>query len=464
MTPRLRTSPKGRQLIMAFEGFREVAAPLDEGGWVVGYGHVKSAREGARVTRDDAQKLLIYDLQPVEDAITEHVFAPLTQNEFDALASLAFNIGPERFLRSDVLLNINEGRPIDAAEAFDDWRMTEFDGRVVVVDALARRRAAEKALFLTPEEGYVVAPTPQVRVASANPGGSRGSEAVSVSVDLQSGSSAPEFAPLSPALEQPEAAPEPAPAMKEGGAQPLEVHVGTFADMPAPAAASPEPVEAEATPDQGAEEPEMLEFDIAMPEPQAAPEDEAEAADRVEDAAAEPEADKPAGPPAPEPVEDVIARIARGMDEEAEEDIASFDDDGEDDEHSENFRPYGTAKATALSGDNGPVASAGPVTGDAPEPPSEEELWISEEKSEIERWRDLAATPESDDEGSSALWYALFLVIGVGLTGFGLFDSYLRWSGGRETALYGPLIAAVGAVVMIGSMWFLVRQLVRERT
>ena len=104
------------------------------------------------------------------------------------------------------------------------------------------------------------------------------------------------------------------------------------------------------------------------------------------------------------------------------------------------------------------------MTVDAPEPPSEEELWITEEKSEIERWRDLAATTESDEEGSSALWYALFLVIGVGLTGFGLFDSYLRWSGGRETALYGPLIAAVGAVVMIGSMWFLVRQLVRERT
>ncbi len=80
-----RTSRAGVELIKTFEGFRPRAARLPDGRFVVGYGHTQSAREGVRIAEADAHALLIYDLLTVEAAINEWVFAPLTQNQFDAL-------------------------------------------------------------------------------------------------------------------------------------------------------------------------------------------------------------------------------------------------------------------------------------------------------------------------------------------------------------------------------------------
>jgi lysozyme len=88
------------------------------------------------------------------------VFAPLTQHQFDALACFAFNLGTDQFGRSGVLKRLNEGSPILAACAMELWRKAEVGGERIVVDALVRRRAAEKALFLTPDdEAWLPAPS-----------------------------------------------------------------------------------------------------------------------------------------------------------------------------------------------------------------------------------------------------------------------------------------------------------------
>jgi lysozyme len=73
------------------------------------------------------------------------------------------NIGVDEFRRSAVLLRLNEGALLQAAAALEQWRKADFEGERIVVDALIRRRAAEKALFLTPADGYVPTPTPVVR-------------------------------------------------------------------------------------------------------------------------------------------------------------------------------------------------------------------------------------------------------------------------------------------------------------
>jgi lysozyme len=52
-----------------------------------------------------------------------------------------------------VLRHINEGAYLQAAAALEMWRRAELDGEGIVVDALVRRRAAEKALFLKPAAG-----------------------------------------------------------------------------------------------------------------------------------------------------------------------------------------------------------------------------------------------------------------------------------------------------------------------
>ncbi|MEL6691652.1 MAG: glycoside hydrolase family protein [Pseudomonadota bacterium] len=145
----MRPSQAGLDLIKAFEGFRARSELLPNGRWMVGYGHVRRAKKGVRVTETEAEAILReYDLPPVERFVMRCVLAPMTQNEFDALVSLAFNIGPKAFSGSDVVAGMNAGNRLEAAAAFDLWRRAKIGGRVQIVDALVRRRAAEKALFL----------------------------------------------------------------------------------------------------------------------------------------------------------------------------------------------------------------------------------------------------------------------------------------------------------------------------
>jgi lysozyme len=163
MKSRRQVSRKALELIERFEGYRAKAARLPDGRWTIGYGHTKTARKGAEVSESDAEALLIYDLLEITEAVSSSIFAPLSQNQFDALCAFAFNVGVDNFRQSVVLRRLNEGEPLRAAGALDLWRKAEFEGEHIVIDALVRRRAAEKALFLTPADGFTPAPTPLLR-------------------------------------------------------------------------------------------------------------------------------------------------------------------------------------------------------------------------------------------------------------------------------------------------------------
>ncbi|HWQ85745.1 lysozyme [Brevundimonas sp.] len=141
-TPRLKVSREGVVLIKSFEGFRPHAVRGEDGRWVIGYGHTASAREGLGVGEQDAELLLQYDLLPVVRTLNERAPAGLNQHQFDALASFAISVGVERFLASDVLQRLNEGRAGLAADALIGWPETPSP------DSRLRRRAAERALFV----------------------------------------------------------------------------------------------------------------------------------------------------------------------------------------------------------------------------------------------------------------------------------------------------------------------------
>ncbi len=160
MKPRHQLSRKGLELIKQFEGYRRVSAQLADGGWTIGYGHTKSARQGAEVSESDAEALLVYDLIEVQGEVNRLVYSPLSQNQYDALVSFAFNVGVGAFRTSNVLRRINEGAMLQAAFALEMWRKSDFEGERIVLDALIRRRSAEKGLFLTPPDGFVPVPTP----------------------------------------------------------------------------------------------------------------------------------------------------------------------------------------------------------------------------------------------------------------------------------------------------------------
>lgn len=164
MLSRHRVSRAAIELIKRFEGYRRHAAQLPDGRWTIGYGHTLTAREGAEVSEPDAEALLVYDLISVQHAVNENIYAPVTQNQYDALCSFAFNIGLDNFRRSQVLKRLNAGAAVQAACAMELWRKADFEGERIVVDALVRRRAAEKALFLAPTgDDWVPAPSPIIR-------------------------------------------------------------------------------------------------------------------------------------------------------------------------------------------------------------------------------------------------------------------------------------------------------------
>ena len=154
-----RTSKKGVDLIKLYEGFRDRPERLESDAWLIGYGQVRDGEEPARINRSEASNQLRWtDLPKWEALVQSTVLVPLNQNEFDALVSFAFNLGEDVFKSSDVLSLLNAGQKLQAAAAFEQWTQAELNGRTQTVDALVRRRAAEKALFLAPE-GQVAAAT-----------------------------------------------------------------------------------------------------------------------------------------------------------------------------------------------------------------------------------------------------------------------------------------------------------------
>jgi lysozyme len=168
---RLTASRAAFDLIASFEGFRSRAVLAPDGQWTLGFGHIATAREGLSVTRAEAEDLLRWDLLPIEDTLRQIALTPLSQNQFDALVSFAFNIGLENFKASDVLKYLNQGQPVAAALSMHAWRRALVNGRVLTIDALVRRRAAESALFLETVGARPAAPSsvikPQIDYAAA---------------------------------------------------------------------------------------------------------------------------------------------------------------------------------------------------------------------------------------------------------------------------------------------------------
>jgi len=147
----------GLRLIKAYEGYAPEGRVTRDGRKIIGYGRLTGDKD-LSVSLEEAESLLKLDLLPIEDLINTNVHAAMSQSQFDAMCSLAYSIGPDAFLSSDVLHALNKGEVIAAANGFDSWRLGNIDGKIYMVDALVRRRTAEKALFLRPMKRVPPAP------------------------------------------------------------------------------------------------------------------------------------------------------------------------------------------------------------------------------------------------------------------------------------------------------------------
>lgn len=92
----MKTSANGIEMIKAHEGLRLIAYPDPASGgepWTIGYGHTKGVYPGMQISEEQAERFLREDLAGFERAVLELLPIPLTQSEFDALVSFAFNVG-----------------------------------------------------------------------------------------------------------------------------------------------------------------------------------------------------------------------------------------------------------------------------------------------------------------------------------------------------------------------------------
>lgn len=145
------TSAAGRAFIQKWEGCRLDAYKDGAGVWTIGYGHTSMAGPpkvvpGLRITMAEADAILARDLGRYEAGVSKAVTRVPSQQQFDAMVSLCYNIGEGAFARSSVVRHFNSGDMDKAVASFALFRKS--GGKVV--QGLVNRRAAEAALFRKP--------------------------------------------------------------------------------------------------------------------------------------------------------------------------------------------------------------------------------------------------------------------------------------------------------------------------
>jgi lysozyme len=143
-------SAQGLQLIKHFEGFVPTRYICPAGFWTIGIGH--AIRKGekwdtptATITYEEALALLDKDNNEAEYAVERLIKVPLTDGQFDALVSFAFNLGSGALQRSTLRSRLNREEYLGAAEEFNKW----IWGGGRILPGLIKRRKAEQMMFLT---------------------------------------------------------------------------------------------------------------------------------------------------------------------------------------------------------------------------------------------------------------------------------------------------------------------------
>ena len=136
-------SKEGIALIKRFEGCELKAYQDSVGVWTIGYGHTKDVKKGNEINQDHAEFMLTEELPEYEGYINDMVKVPLEQNQFDALCSWVYNLGPTNLQDSTMLKVLNEKKYEEVPQQIKRWN--KAGGKVL--DGLIRRREAEALLF-----------------------------------------------------------------------------------------------------------------------------------------------------------------------------------------------------------------------------------------------------------------------------------------------------------------------------
>ena len=138
-------SQKTIDLIRNFEGCK-LTAYEDNGALSIGYGHRgPGVKEGDTITQSIAETLLTGDVASIEAELDSIIKVKLTEGQFGALVSFAYNLGVGTLERSSLLSKVNSGDLSGASGEFGKW--IHINGKVS--PGLVRRRQAERDLFVS---------------------------------------------------------------------------------------------------------------------------------------------------------------------------------------------------------------------------------------------------------------------------------------------------------------------------
>jgi lysozyme len=158
----MNVSPKAIKMIMHHEGVRQKAYRCPAKLWTIGVGHVLYPEQGKLKLEDrmsvplrpeddrvfsmeEVDGILRSDLSRFERGVAQYCPVPLTQGNFDALVSFAFNVGLGTLQRSTLRQKLLRGDKAGAAEELLKYCMA--GGKIL--KGLQNRRIDERAVFLS---------------------------------------------------------------------------------------------------------------------------------------------------------------------------------------------------------------------------------------------------------------------------------------------------------------------------
>lgn len=151
------TSAKGIKLIKHYEGCSLTAYQDSVGVWTIGYGTTTNVKPGMKITQKQADEFLLSDIKKFESLVNKAVTSRINQDQFDALISFIYNIGPGKKDVKDGLITLKNGKPStllndvnasrfsQTAKDFLSWNKAGG----VVLNGLVKRRQSESTLFST---------------------------------------------------------------------------------------------------------------------------------------------------------------------------------------------------------------------------------------------------------------------------------------------------------------------------
>ncbi|RVO54932.1 lysozyme [Sinorhizobium meliloti] len=147
------TSPKAISLIKTSEGCELRAYFCPAGIPTIGYGTTKGVtkddvKRRKTITESEAERLLKADLAVYEAGVRKLVKVNLSDDQFGALVSFAYNLGVGALASSTLLKKINAKASLaDIERSWLQWNKARVNGVLKPLSGLTKRRKAELALF-----------------------------------------------------------------------------------------------------------------------------------------------------------------------------------------------------------------------------------------------------------------------------------------------------------------------------